>query len=53
MPLYEPFNAHKCAMTLVNNMLLEIIETSLSEKEIWNDEKFLNNGVLYEKNEET
>jgi hypothetical protein len=31
-------------------MLIELIETSLSEEQIWNDDETLNNGVLY-KNE--
>jgi hypothetical protein len=38
-------------MIIVNDMPIEIIETTLSEEEIWNDEKTLNNGILYGKNE--
>ena len=34
-------------MILVNDVLIELIETSLSEKEIWEDEEILKNGVLY------
>jgi hypothetical protein len=52
MPLYEPFKGYKCAMIIVNDMLIEIIETTLSEEEIWNDEEKLNNGVLYGRNED-
>ncbi len=47
MPLYEPFKGYKCAMILVNDVLIELIETSLSEKEIWEDEEILKNGILY------
>jgi hypothetical protein len=49
MPLYKPFNEYKCAIIVVNNMLVEIIETSLSEEKIWNDEKILECGILYKK----
>jgi hypothetical protein len=51
MPLYEPFKGYKCTMIIVNDMPIEIIETTLSEEEVWNDEENLNNGVLYGKNE--
>ncbi len=47
MPLYEPFKGYRCAMILVNDVLVELIETTLSEKEIWEDEETLKNGVLY------
>jgi hypothetical protein len=39
-------------MIIVNDMLIERIETTLSEEKIWNDEETLNNGVLYGKNED-
>ncbi|MDR0617255.1 MAG: hypothetical protein LBG23_00500 [Endomicrobium sp.] len=48
MPLYEPLKGYRCAMILVNDVLIELGETSLSEKQIWNET--LNNGILY-KNE--
>ena len=38
-------------MIIVNDMPIDIIETTLSEEEVWNDEENLNNGVLYGKNE--
>ncbi|AEG59948.1 hypothetical protein [Desulforamulus ruminis] len=47
MPLYEPFAGYRCAMILVNEMLIELIETTLPEEKIWKDEKTLKNGVLY------
>jgi hypothetical protein len=49
MPLYEPFKGYKCAMIMVNDMPIEIIETSLSEEQIWNDDSTLENGILYKK----
>jgi hypothetical protein len=51
MPLYEHFKGYKCAMIIVNDIPIEIIETTLSEEEIWNEAKNLNNGILYGKNE--
>jgi hypothetical protein len=39
MPLYEPFNGYRCAMIIVNDMPIEIIETTLYEEEIWNDKE--------------
>jgi heme exporter protein D len=39
MPLYEPFKCYKCVMISINNILLEIIETTLSKKEILHDEE--------------
>jgi hypothetical protein len=50
MPLYEPFKGYRCAIILVNNVLIELVETSLSEEEIWNEVEILKNGILY-KNE--
>ncbi|MDR3256604.1 MAG: hypothetical protein LBT18_02985 [Endomicrobium sp.] len=49
MPLYEPFKGYKCACIIVNDTLIEIIETQLPEEQIWNDEETLNNGILYKK----
>ncbi len=49
MPLYEPFKGYRCAMILLNNVPIEFIETNLSEKELWNDEETLKNGLLYDK----
>ena len=49
MPLYEPFKGYKCAMILVNGLPIELIETSLSEKEIWSDSETLKTGILYGK----
>lgn len=47
MPLYEPFVGYRCAMVQVNGVLIELIETSLPEENIWRDEETLKNGVLY------
>ncbi len=47
MPLYEPFSGYRCAIIQVNGVLIELIETSLSEEKIWHDEETLKNGVLY------
>jgi hypothetical protein len=38
-------------MIIVNDIPIEIIETTLSEEESWNEEKILKNGILYGKNE--
>lgn len=35
MPLYQPFAGYRCAMVSINGQLMELIETSLSESEIW------------------
>lgn len=48
MPLYEPFKGYKCAMILVNQQPIELIETTLSEREIWGDGIF-KDSVLYNK----
>jgi hypothetical protein len=45
MPLYEPFKGYKAAMVLLYGVPIEIIETSLSEREIWEDDH--SGGVLY------
>jgi hypothetical protein len=39
-------------MIMVNDMLIEIIDTSLSEEQIWNDDATLENGISYKNNEE-
>lgn len=46
MPLYEPFKGYQCAMILVNEQPIEIIETTLSESEIWGDGIF-KDSILY------
>lgn len=46
MPLYQPFTGYKCAIILLNGQLLELIETTLSEKEIWGN-TILENSILY------
>lgn len=49
MPLYQPFANYRCAMIDVNNQLVELIETSLPESEIWGDGIF-RNSILYPRN---
>ncbi len=46
MPLYQPFAGYRCAMIVVNGQLIELIETTLSESEIWGDGIF-KDSVLY------
>lgn len=46
MPLYQPFAGYRCAMITLNDQLIELIETSLSEKEIWGDGIF-KDSILY------
>ncbi|WP_282798692.1 hypothetical protein [Lactococcus lactis] len=46
MPLYEPFSGYQCAMILVNNQPIELIETNLTEREIWGDGIF-KDSILY------
>lgn len=46
MPLYQPFAGYRCAMIIINKQLIELIETSLSEKEIWGDGIF-NDSIIY------
>lgn len=46
MPLYEPFSGYRCAMIWVNEQPIELIETTLSEKEIWGDGIF-KDSILY------
>jgi len=45
MPLYEPFKGYKVAMILRDGVPIEIIETTLSEEEIWEDDH--SGSVLY------
>ncbi|KRM07108.1 hypothetical protein FC89_GL000424 [Liquorilactobacillus ghanensis DSM 18630] len=47
MPLYEPFKGYKCAMILVNQQPIELIATTLSEREIWGDGIF-KDSLLYD-----
>ncbi|MFT8391961.1 MAG: hypothetical protein ABF586_06460 [Sporolactobacillus sp.] len=49
MPLYEPFKNYRCAMIRVNDQPIELIETSLSEAEIWGDGIF-KDSILYPQN---
>lgn len=46
MPLYKPFAGYCCAMVIINNQLIELIETTLSESEIWGDGIF-KDSILY------
>lgn len=46
MPLYTPFAGYFCAMIIVNEQPLELIETTLSEREIWGDGIF-KDSILY------
>ena len=46
MPLYQPFAGYQCAMILVNGQPIELIETTLSESEIWGDGIF-KDSILY------
>lgn len=46
MPLYTPFLGYQCAMLLINHQPIELIETSLSEREIWGDGIF-KDSLLY------
>lgn len=45
MPLYEPFPGYKAAMVLLDGVPVEVIETTLSEEEIWHDDH--SGGALY------
>lgn len=47
MPLYEPFKGYRCAAIQINDVIVELIETSLPEDKIWNDSDTINNGILY------
>lgn len=46
MPLYQPFRGYRCAMVVINEQLVELIETTLSEKEIWGDGIY-RDSILY------
>ncbi|SDT48960.1 hypothetical protein SAMN05444162_4549 [Paenibacillaceae bacterium GAS479] len=46
MPLYEPFDGYKCAMVLLDGVPIEIIETTLSEEQLW-DKGNYKGGKLY------
>lgn len=46
MPLYQPFADYRCAMILVNEQPIELIETTLSESEIWGDGIY-KDSILY------
>ncbi|MCJ1989961.1 hypothetical protein GYN21_06985 [Lactococcus piscium] len=46
MPLYMPFSGYQCAMVLINSQPIELIETSLSEREIWGNGIF-KDSLLY------
>ena len=46
MPLYQPFAGYRCAMVTINRQLVELIETTLSESEIWGDGIF-KDSILY------
>lgn len=35
MPIYQPFAGYKCAIVDIDGQLVELIETTLSEREIW------------------
>ena len=48
MPMYEPFEGYKVAMVLLDDVPIEIIETTLSEEEIWNGDH--SGSVLYREN---
>lgn len=45
MPLYQPFRGYRCAMVRVNHQLIELIETTLSEEEIWGGASFRNSAL--------
>jgi hypothetical protein len=46
MPLYQPFAGYECAMIIVNGQLIELIQTTLTEREIWGDGIF-KDSILY------
>jgi hypothetical protein len=45
MPLYEPFAGYRCCMVIVNQQLVELIETTLSDEEIWSGSAFRNSAL--------
>lgn len=46
MPLYQPFEGYQCAIVLVHDSLIELIQTSRTEEELWNGDT-LKGSVLY------
>ncbi len=50
MPLYQPFAGYQCAMIMLNQVPIELIETTLSEAEIWGDGPF-HDSILYPENQ--
>lgn len=46
MPLYQPFEGYQCAMVLIHGSLIELIQTSRTEEELWNGDA-LKGGLLY------
>ena len=46
MPLYEPFAGYSCAAVLVNHQVVELVETRLTESEIWGGSA-LRDSALY------
>lgn len=46
MPLYQPFAGYRNAIVSINGQLIELIETTLSESEIWGDGIF-EDSILY------
>lgn len=46
MPLYQPFEGYQCAMVLIHDSLIELIQTSRTEDELWNGDA-LKGSVLY------
>lgn len=49
MPLYQPFAGYQCAMIMLNHVPVELIETTLSEAEIWGNGPF-HDSILYPEN---
>lgn len=45
MEKYTPFKDYTCAMILINGQPVELIETTLSEKEIWGDRIFKDSSL--------
>ncbi|WP_420366976.1 hypothetical protein [Curtobacterium sp. L1-20] len=45
MPLYEPFPGYRCCMIIVNRQLVELIQTTLSDEEIWSGSAFRNSAL--------
>lgn len=46
MPKYTPFKNYTCAMVLIDGQPIELIETNLTEKEIWGGGIF-KDSILY------